>query len=388
MRTIAVVTTARSDYGIYLPVLRAIANDPTLQLRVVAGGMHLAPEFGSTVTQIERDGFAIGDRVEMLLSSDTPHGTAKSMAIGVLGFAEAFARNRPDVILVLGDRFEMHAAALAALPFGIPVAHIHGGEVTEGAIDEALRHGITKMAHLHFAATEEYAARIRRMGEEPWRVTVSGAPALDNIEIEPVMAAAELSARFGVPFDEPPLLVTFHPVTRQYERTLAKIDALLQALGDAAFPVVFTMPNADAGGRLVAQQIGAFAETHERAHVVENFGPHGYFSAMRAARAMVGNSSSGIIEAASFKLPVVNIGERQAGRTRAANVIDVAQDENPGAILGAIRKATDPSFRAALNGLTNPYGSGDAAQRIVTVLRETPLDEKLLMKRFYDGERI
>ena len=201
MRTIGVVTTARSDYGCLLPVLRAIERDPELRLHLIVGGMHLSPEFGRTVEQIERDGFPIADRVELLLSSDTALGTAKSIGLGVMGFAESYARVRPDVLVAFGDRFEMHAAVLAALPFGMPIAHIHGGEVTEGAIDDALRHGITKMAHLHFTSTQEYAARVVRMGEEPWRVTVSGAPSLDNLATVELLDRAALEARFDVSFD-------------------------------------------------------------------------------------------------------------------------------------------------------------------------------------------
>lgn len=385
LRTVGVVTTARSDYGIYLPVLRAIQAEPSLALHLIAGGMHLSPEYGRTVETIERDGFPIGDRIEMLVSSDTPLGTAKSIGLGVLGFSESYARKRPDILLVLGDRFEMHAAVLAALPFGIPVAHIHGGEVTEGAIDEALRHGITKMAHLHFASTQEYADRIVRMGEEPWRVTVCGAPSLDNLQSVTLLDATQLREKFGVAFDPAPLLVTFHPVTRELGGTASKIDALLNALETQSFPVVFTLPNADPGGRLIAERIRAFAADRPNVHILDNLGTQAYFSAMAAARAMVGNSSSGIIEAASFELPVVNAGRRQQGRTHGPNVIDVEDDERADAIAAAIARAIDPQFRSSLQGLQNPYGNGTAAAAIVQRLRDVPLDSTLTFKRFYDA---
>lgn len=385
LKTLGVVTTARSDYGIYLPILRAIQAEPSIALHLIVGGMHLAPEYGYTIDAIERDGFPIGDRVEMLLSSDTPLGTAKSIGLGVFGFSESYARKLPDLLLVLGDRFEMHAAVLAALPFGIPIAHLHGGEVTEGAIDDALRHGITKMAHLHFAATQEYADRIVRMGEEPWRVTVSGAPSLDNLRTVTLLDVGQLEERFGVPLDRAPLLVTFHPVTRELDRTGAKIDALLGALSSSQSPIVFTLPNADPGGRLITERVRSFVAARSNAHILDNLGTQAYFSIMRVARAMVGNSSSGIIEAASFELPVVNVGSRQLGRARARNVIDVPDDEHAGAIAAAIANADEAGFRASLRGLQNPYGDGTAAAAIVGRIRDTAIDSVLLKKRFYDA---
>jgi UDP-N-acetylglucosamine 2-epimerase (non-hydrolysing)/GDP/UDP-N,N'-diacetylbacillosamine 2-epimerase (hydrolysing) len=385
LRTIGVITTARSDYGILLPVLRAIDAAPDLALHLIVGGMHLVPEFGRTVDAIARD-FPIGDRVEMLLASDTPLGIAKSIGLGVSGFAESYARIRPDLLLALGDRFEMHAAVLAALPFGIPVAHVHGGEVTEGAIDDALRHGISKFAHLHFTATREHAERLMRMGEEPWRITVSGAPSLDNLRTVRPLSANDLTARFGIPFEPARLLVTFHPVTRQHERTPAQIDALLAAVERSGIPAVFTLPNADTGGRLVAERIRAYVAGHPDAVILDNLGTEAYFGIMRAAAAMVGNSSSGLIEAPSFGLPVVNVGQRQAGRTRGANVIDVAADTDPDAIAAAIAVAVSPAFRAGLAGHANPYaGAGPAAEAIVERLRAVALDERLTLKRFHDG---
>jgi UDP-hydrolysing UDP-N-acetyl-D-glucosamine 2-epimerase len=385
LRTIGVVTTARSDYGCLIPVLRAIERDPGLRLHLIVGGMHLAPEFGRTVEQIERDGFPIADRIELLVSSDTPLGTAKSIGLAVMGFAESYARVRPDVLVAFGDRFEMHAAVLAALPFGIPIAHIHGGEVTEGAIDDALRHGITKMAHLHFTSTQEYADRVVRMGEEPWRVTVSGAPSLDNLASVELLDRAALRERFGVPFDPAPLLVTVHPVTLEPERVPRQIAAVLAAVERSELPAIFTLPNADPGGHAISEAVRAYVGAHPNAHVLDNLGTQNYFSVMRAAAAMVGNSSSGIIEAASFELPVVNVGARQTGRSHGTNVVDVGADTDPNAILAAIRRVTDPAFRAAIAGASNPYGTGDAAQRIVRRLRDVAVDEKLLRKHFHDG---
>ena len=244
MRTIGAVTVSRSDYSAYLPVLRRIQEDPGLELYLFATGMHLSPEFGLTVQTIEADGFEVSERVEMLLSSDTPEGISKSMGLGLIGFAQAYARFQPDILLLLGDRFEMHAAALAALPFKIPLAHIHGGEISEGAFDDALRHSITKLSHLHFVSTEDYAKRVMQMGEEQWRVMVSGAPSLDNLYTVRWLKRQELEAHFGLLLNGDPLLVTFHPVTLEYEQTEWQMSELLATLKTFDLPIVFTLPNA------------------------------------------------------------------------------------------------------------------------------------------------
>ncbi len=385
LRTIAVVTVARSDYGILMPVLREIERRDDLRLALVVGGMHLAPEFGYTAATIEADGFTISERVEMSLASDTRIGTATSIGLGVIGFANAFNRIAPDLIVLLGDRFEMHAAALAALPLGIPVAHIHGGEVTVGAFDESLRHGISKIAHLHFVSTEDYGQRLRRMGEEPWRITVSGAPSLDNLESLTLLTRDELAKSIGIPLSESPLLITWHPATLTLERSEQQLEALLSALENTTEQLIFTAPNADPSGRRAHQRIAEFATNHPHAFLVENLGTLRYFSLMRIAGAMVGNSSSGIIEAASFELPVVNVGPRQNGRTRAMNVIDVPDDENSDAIATAIARACSSVFRTELKGMTNPFGTGHAARVIVDQLASCPLDARLRAKKFFDG---
>jgi UDP-hydrolysing UDP-N-acetyl-D-glucosamine 2-epimerase len=383
MRKIAVVTVARSDFSIYRPVLDRLRGHPTAEPLVIAGGMHLAPAFGLTVREVEAAGHPVAARVETLDPSDTPEGVARAIGRGVTGFADAYARLRPDLLVVLGDRYEMLAAAAAALPFRIPLAHLHGGEATEGAIDEQMRHAITKMSHLHFVAHPDYARRVIQMGEEPWRVTVSGAPALDAIAALPPAPRGEVERRFAVALDPPPLLVTFHPETHAPERTAADLEALLDALDRSGRPLLFTAPNADAGGRRFLDTVAAFVAAHPgRARLVASLGGEGYYGVLRHAAAMVGNSSSGIIEAASFGLPVVNVGERQKGRLRGANVIDA-----PGAadaILAAVERALTPAFRDACRGMANPYGDGRAAERIVARLAEVPLDRALLVKRFHD----
>jgi len=375
------VTTSRADYGVYLPVLRRIQEEPDLKLLLIVSGMHLSPEFGLTVNNIADDGFDICAKVEMLLSSDTPEGIAKSMGLGTIGYAQAYARLQPDILLVLGDRFEMHAAAVSALPFKIPVAHIHGGEITEGAIDDALRHSMTKLSHLHFVATEEYRDRVQQMGEEPWRVVVSGAPSLDNLHSMKVLNHGELETHTGLHLNDNPLLVTYHPVTLEHEDTEWQVGELLQALRESNFPIVFTMPNADTNGRVIIRMLEEFVANYPQAQMADNLGTKGYFGLMATAAAMVGNSSSGIVEAPSFGLPVVNIGTRQKGRLRARNVIDVGYERDK--ILTGIREAVDLEFRSSLGGEANPYGDGHASEKIIEKLKRVPLGEDLIKKRFH-----
>ncbi len=382
MRTVGLVTVARSDYGIYVPILRRLQAEPEIHFYLLVSGMHLSPEFGLTVSTIEADGFEIGERIEMLLSSDTPEGMAKSIGVGVLGFAQAYARRRPDMLVVLGDRFEMAAAALAAIPFKIPIAHVHGGEVTQGAIDDVLRHTLTKVSHLHFAATADYARRVRQLGEEAWRVMVSGAPSLDNVRTTPLLARSAFEAQYHLRVDPAPLLVTFHPVTLEYEQTAWQMHELLAALELVDLPVVFTLPNADTQSRVIMRLIEDYVHQHPQAQCVTTLGTQGYFRMMALASAMVGNSSSGLIEAPTFALPVVNIGSRQAGRVRAANVLDVSYHRAD--IVAAIRRAVSAEFRASLGGLVNPYGDGHAAEGIVARLTSIAIDDRLMRKVFQD----
>lgn len=382
MRTISAVTVGRSDWGIYRPVLETIRRDSDLRLHLIAASSHLVHGHGCTLTEIERDGFQPDDQVDMLLASDRPVSIATSMGLGTIGFAQILQRVRPDILLVLGDRFEMHSAAVAATPFRIPIAHIHGGEVTEGAIDDAYRHAITKYSHLHFVSNAEHAHRVIQLGEEPWRVTISGAPALDNLADLKLMDRDELSALVGIPLDESPLLVTMHPVTLQFEDAGTQILQLLAALDGFTQPIIMTRPNADTHHSEILQQMEAFAQSHKNVRLVANLGTRAYFSLMKIAAAMAGNSSSGIIEAASFQLPVVNIGLRQQGRPRSGNVVDVQCGSD--LIREAIQQATSIDFRRHVRQFANIYGDGHAAVRIVNVLKQQPLDSKLLIKHFYD----
>jgi UDP-hydrolysing UDP-N-acetyl-D-glucosamine 2-epimerase len=384
MRTIGVVTVGRSDFGLYRCVLREICATRGLRLKLFITGMHLSPEFGLTVEQIRKQGFKDLELVESLLSSDTPVGIAKSMGLGTVGFADAFGRNRPDLLLVLGDRFEMHAAVLAALPFNIPVAHIHGGEITEGAIDDALRHSITKLSHLHFPASHIYAKRIRQLGEEDWRIIVSGAPSLDNLRMTPIPPRSELAAALKRPLPETYVLATYHPVTLEYKRAGWQIRELLAALEEARCPVLFTMPNADTNGRVIRSAIEKYVQRHAESQWVENLGSL-YFTAMSNAAAMVGNSSSGLIEAASFKLPVVNVGIRQGGRERPPNVVDCENARLD--VLRALKRVLSEGFRRTRCSGMNPQDAGGAAKIIARALLKVPLNDRLIRKKFIDHKR-
>jgi UDP-hydrolysing UDP-N-acetyl-D-glucosamine 2-epimerase len=382
-RRIGVVTVSRSDYGHLRPVLEGIRGAPALELVLFVAGMHLDPDFGSTVREIEADGFAIAERMAMLKGGDSPQAVAASTGRGVEGFARAFARQRPDLLIVLGDRFEMLAAAVAALPFALPVAHIHGGEVSEGAMDNQIRHAITKLAHLHFASAEVHGRRIEQMGEETWRIHAVGAPGLDRIAtIEPLSREA-LTSALDIPAAGPWLLVTFHAVTLEYRDTASHVDELLAALDKTDGTLIITYPNADTSGRLIIERLEEFAARHPgRCRLARSLGERLYLGILRHADVMVGNSSSGLIEAPSFGLPAVNIGARQRGRLRGANVLDV--DPSREEILRGIETAQTPAFRARARAAANPYGDGRAAPRIVEVLRSIPLDARLVQKRFAD----
>ena len=383
-RAIGVVTVSRSDYGHLVPVLHEIRTAPDLRLVLFVAGAHLLPRFGRTVDLVEADGWAIDERVEVHEPDDTPAAVGAAIGRGVAGFARAWARLTPDLVLVLGDRFEMLAAALAALPFALPVAHVHGGEVTEGAIDNQIRHAITKLAHVHFASAEPHARRIAQMGEEPWRIHMTGAPGLDRIRPSELLRRGDVAAAIGLPQAGPWLVVTFHPVTLEYQDTERHVDELLAALDKLEATLVLTYPGADTAGRAIIDRIEEFAGRHPNVRLVTSLGDRLYLSLLEHADAMVGNSSSGLIEAPSFGLPAVNIGSRQAGRLRGANVIDVAPERDD--ILSAIEAALAPGLRTRLRATPNPYGDGRAAPRIVKVLREVELTPRLVRKRFVETE--
>lgn len=377
LRKIGVVTTSRADYShLYWP-LRELADDPGIELGVIVLGPHLSPEFGSTVAEIEREGFPIRARIECLLSSDTDTGMAKTIGVAMLGLADALTQWRPDLLLLIADRYEMLAPAAVAVALRIPIAHIEGGEVSQGAIDDQVRNALTKMAHIHFTSTDLAKRRVIAMGEEPWRVHCAGAPSLDHLKRSKLLDRHEVEKRLGVALTPFTLLVAWHPVTILRD-TNAEADALFDALEEAPGQLIFVYPNADAGGRELIERTHGLAEMRESTQVFVNLDAVTYWSLLGQVDAMVGNSSSGIMEAASFGLPVVNVGIRQQGRERAGNVIDVPADAD--AIGEAIKDALEPDFRAGLRGMKNPYGNGNAATTIAQVLSEARLNDLLIKK--------
>lgn len=384
-RTICVVTGARADYWLLRGLMQAIAASPQLRLQVVATGMHLAPEYGLTVDEIERDGFAVR-RVDMLLSSDTAVGVTKSMGLGFIGFADALHELAPDVLVLLGDRFELLPAAAAALIAGIPVAHIHGGETTEGAFDEAIRHAITKMSHLHFVAAEPYRARVIQLGEDPARVFHVGGLGVDNVSRTERIARETLEAELDFRLGPRNLLVTFHPVTLEPGTSAAQLRELLAALSDLREThLLFTKPNADTEGRELSRLIDEFVSAHPHARAYDALGERRYFACMSYVDGVVGNSSSGLLEAPSFGIGTVNIGTRQRGRLRAESVIDC--EPTRASISAAIDTLYSPRFRERARQVRNPYGDGGATARILAVLASHPL-EGLTKKSFHDMEAV
>lgn len=382
-RKICIVTGTRAEYGLLYWLMKEIADDPELQLQIIATGMHLSPEFGLTYRQIEADGFTIDAKVEMLLSSDTAVGIAKSMGLGVIGFADALGDLQPDILVVLGDRFEILPAAQAALVLQIPIAHIHGGETSEGAFDEGIRHAISKMAQWHFVAAEPYRRRVVQMGESPDRVFNYGAPGLDQLSKLEWLTRQELESTLGIQLRAPVFLVTYHPVTLAGGDPVEAMTELLNAL--KAFPdatVIFTYPNADTGGRVLIECIDRFVvEYRETSHAFVSLGQQRYLSLIRAADVIVGNSSSGLTEAPALKKATVNIGDRQKGRLKAASVIDAA--ENYQDITSAIQLALSDVFRASLPNTVSLYGQGSVSLKIKSTLKTvTPV----VRKQFFDIE--
>lgn len=382
-RKICVITGSRAEYGLLYWVMREIESTEDLELQLVVTGMHLESEFGLTYQQIEDDGFQITKKVQMFLSSDSPSGIAKSMGLGITGFGETYEILKPDIVLMLGDRFELLAAASAALIAALPIAHIHGGEVTEGAFDEAIRHSITKMSHLHFTSTDSYRRRVIQLGENPDRVFNMGAPGLDNVERLNFLNQKALEESIGMILGPRSLMVTWHPVTLEPGETEKGFQALLDVLNRMeGVQVLFTKSNADTGGRVTNQMIDNYVLEHPGTSVAHtNLGQLVYLSAMKYVDGVVGNSSSGIIEAPSFETATLNIGNRQRGRVRANSIIDC--DPNVTSITSGLLKLFDVKFQSSLKNVINPHGAGNVAGNIVRVLRRHSLTD-IVKKSFYD----
>jgi GDP/UDP-N,N'-diacetylbacillosamine 2-epimerase (hydrolysing) len=381
-RKICIVTGTRAEYGLLRWVMQGIKDDPHLTLQIVVTGMHLSPEFGLTYREIELDGFRIDRKVEMLTSSDTSVGIAKSMGLGLIGFADALNDLKPDLMVVLGDRFEIFSAVAAALVARIPVAHLHGGEATEGLIDEAIRHSITKMSHLHFVAAEAYRQRVIQLGEQPERVLLVGGLGVDNIKRLKLLERSALEASLDFKLGKRNLLITFHPVTLEKATAAEQMSELLAALGDLADThLIFTLPNADTDGRILIKMVEQFVASHPNSRAYQSLGQLRYLSCIAQVDGVVGNSSSGLVEVPSFKKGTIDIGDRQRGRLKAASVIEAAPTR--GSIAAALKKLYSDDFQGSLNKVTNPYGEGGASEKVVASIKSTSLVD-ILKKRFYD----
>lgn len=382
MKNICVVTGTRAEYGLLRWVMEGIRKSPELKLQLIVTGMHLSPEFGMTVDTIEADGFTIDRKVEMLLSSDTAVGVTKSMGMGMIGFADALSELKPDLMLVLGDRFEIFSAAASAMIARIPIAHLHGGELTEGVIDEPIRHSITKMSHLHFVAADEYRQRVIQLGEQPERVFNVGGLGVDNMLRLKLLSRDELESTLDFKMSKRNLLITFHPVTLENDTSAQQMDVLLDALSELSETgLIFTMPNADTDGRVLFRQIEAFCAQHPNACAHTSLGQLRYLSCLQHVDGVVGNSSSGLTEAPSFKKGTINIGDRQRGRLKASSVIDCSPDLN--SIRKALEKLYSVEFKKILETVKNPYGKGGATENIVRILEGASVNG-LLKKGFFD----
>lgn len=384
VKKIAVFTGSRAEYGLLYWLMRDIAADPELELQLIVSGMHLSPEFGSTWQAIEADGFKIDARVEMLLSSDTPVGIAKSMGLGSIGFADALERLQPDCLVLLGDRFEALAIAQVAMVMRIPMAHLHGGELTEGLIDDPIRHAITKMAHLHFTSTETYRQRVIQLGEQPSCVFNAGAPAVENLRRLKLLSLKELEADLDFSLPLPPLLVTYHPVTLQKNGGAKELQALLTALEGFVehYPIVVTYPNADTNRDDLIQLLINFSNRHhKRILLTKSLGFVRYLSLMKHAGVVIGNSSSGLLEAPALGVPTVDIGIRQKGRLKPDSVIECSED--PTTISSAIYLALSDKHQQKSRSLHNPYGDGRVSEKVISILKEQNL-EALIFKKFHD----
>jgi GDP/UDP-N,N'-diacetylbacillosamine 2-epimerase (hydrolysing) len=383
MKKICVITGTRAEYGLLYWLMKEIQEDRNLELQVVVTGMHLSPEFGLTWKEIKKDGFRINWKIEMLLSSDTPVGITKSMGLSLIGFADAYNELQPDLIVVLGDRFEILSATTAAMVAQIPIAHLHGGESTEGVMDESIRHSISKMSHLHFTATEEYRNRVIQLGEDPKHVYNFGGLGIDNIKKFDLLPKKKFENSISFRLNKHNLLITFHPVTLEKKTTEAQFQELLNALDILSDThLIFTKPNADTDGRIIIEMIDQYVSEHkDKAISFQSLGQIRYLSALQFVDAVVGNSSSGLLEAPSFQIGTINIGDRQKGRVLAESIINCPPNEE--AISSALTHLYSKEFQKNLSTVKNPYGDGGAAVQVKQILKKSQL-EAILKKSFFN----
>ena len=385
-KKVCVITSTRADYGLLRWVMQGIKDDADFNLKIIATGMHLSPEFGLTYKAIEADGFEIDRKVEILTSSDTPVGISKSMGLAMIGFSDALKELNPDLLVVLGDRFEIFAAVATAMVACIPVAHLHGGETTEGAFDEAFRHSITKMSQLHFVAADEYKQRVIQLGEQPEHVFLVGGLGVDNIKHLKLLGRNALEADLGFKFGQKNLLITFHPETLENVSAVIQMQVLLDALANLEDTIlIFTMPNADTDGRALIEMVNQFSSQHANAYAFTSLGQLRYLSCIAQVDAVVGNSSSGLTEVPSLKKGTINIGDRQRGRLQAASIINCEPQQE--SIADAIRILYSRKFQASLKEICNPYGEGGASEKIVDALKITNI-QGIVKKSFYDLSKL
>lgn len=374
----------RAEYGLLHLLMKKIQAEPSFELQIIATGMHLSPEFGLTYKEIEKNGFVIDKKVEMLLSSDTENAITKSIGLATIGFADALQDLKPDLLIVLGDRYEILAAAITALIYKIPIAHIHGGETTEGAFDEAIRHSITKMSHIHFTATEEYRKRVIQLGENPERVFTVGGLGVDSIKNTKLLNKKELEESLSFRFGIKNLLITFHPVTLDSQSSEEQMKEVLDALQELEDTnIIFTLPNSDTGSRVIIRMIQDFVQKNKRSIAFSSLGQIRYFSTLQFVDGVVGNSSSGLLEVPSFKKGTINIGDRQKGRIKAISVIDCKPLKSH--ILESIRFLYSDEFRSILRTVKNPYGDGNSVDSIMKILKGFSFDG-IIQKKFFDIE--
>lgn len=383
-KKISVLTATRAEYGLLKRVIRNLNNIDEFDVRIVATGMHLSPEFGMTYKEIEEDGFEIDEKIEILLSSDSEKAISKSMGLAMISFADYFERLKPDLLIVLGDRYEAMAVCCVATNMRIPIAHLCGGETTEGAVDESIRHSITKMSYLHFTIAEEYRKRVIQLGESPERVFNFGSLGVETIQETKLMTKEELEESIQFKLDKPYGVLTFHPVTLEEGQIEQQCRDLLEACEEQQdMKFIFTKANADASGRIINQMLDEYVQTHDNAVVFSSLGMLRYLSAVRYSEMVIGNSSSGIVEVPAFRIPTVNIGDRQKGRIEAQSVISCEPVKVD--IVRAFQKARNPEFRASLVHMENPYGNGKASEQIVKVIEDFLKNKKIdLKKKFYD----
>lgn len=385
MKSITVLTATRAEYGLLSPVIHALKACGSFEVRVVVTGAHLSPEFGLTYKEIEKEGIEIDRKIEILLSSDTPSAISKSMGMAIIGFADYFAERRPDALVVLGDRYETLAVCCAAMNARIPIIHLYGGETTEGAVDEVIRHAITKLSYLHLTSTEEYRKRVIQLGESPDRVFTVGAIGIENAMKKKLLSKRELADSLGLALERPYAVITFHPVTLENNSAMQQCRELLKALDmHPEMDYIITKANADADGRIINKMLDDYSLTHDNVSVYESLGAVRYLSAVKYSRMAIGNSSSGLVEVPSFKIPTVNIGDRQKGRLKAASVIDCGPKAEE--ISQSIERAKTIEFREICETVTNPYGDGDTSEKVVNAIEIMMSSEIDLKKKFYDIE--